>query len=78
MCLQLLAVMVEAVFRAFERHVRERDEKVLVLDDVHLPQMLLEPAGAGAGLGAGLGIEEVVAAFERALEQAACIVAHAG
>ena len=41
-------------------------------------QMLLEAAGGSAGLGRHLGIEEIVATFERALQQAPGKVADAG
>ena len=77
MRLELPSVVQVAVFRLFERHVREFAEEIRVLDNVHHLQVLLEAAGDGAGLRRHLRVEEVVAALERALEQAAAIVAGA-
>ncbi len=75
--LQLLAEVVHAVLVLLERHVGELAEEVRVLDDVHPLQMLLETAGDGAGLGGELGVEEIEAALERALHEAASVMAGA-
>ena len=73
------------VLTVFERNVNELAEETVVLNDLHvldgvkmlLLEMLLETAGDGAGLGCHLCVEEVEAAFERALEKAAAVVTYA-
>jgi len=60
--------MLDAVLVSLERHVGERHEEVRILDDVHVAKVLLEAAGNRAGLGAEISVQEVVAAFERTLE----------
>ena len=77
MRLKLLGVVVDAVLVLLERNVREADEEIGVLDHFHVAQMLLETARNGAGFRCHLRIEEVEAAFERALEQAAAVMAGA-
>ena len=73
--LQLAFVVLNAVLVSLERHVGERHEEVRILDDVHVAKMLLETAGDRAGLSAEISIQEVVAAFECALEEAAAVMA---
>ena len=73
--LQLGLEMIDSVGSLLEGNVGEVHKEVGVLNDVHVAQMLLEPAGNGAGLSGHLCIEEVVAAFQSTLEEAAAIVA---
>ena len=79
MGLQLALIVVDGVLCLFEGHVHEGALEALFLDHVlHPLQMLLEPAGDGARLGGQLGVQEVEAALQRPLQQAAAIVAGAG
>ena len=73
--LQLVLIVNNAVLVLLERHIGERHEEVRILDDVHVAEVLLETAGDRAGLGAELSVQEVVAAFECALEEAAAVMA---
>ena len=73
--LQLVLVVNNAVLVLLERHIGECHEEVRILDDVHVAEVLLETAGDRAGLGAELSVQEVVAAFECALEEAAAVMA---
>jgi hypothetical protein len=73
--LKLAFIVLNAVLISLERHVGERHEEVRILDDVHVVKVLLETAGDRAGLGAEISIQEVVAAFECALEEAAAVMA---
>ena len=75
---ELLTVMLVVVLRPLEGHVDKFAEEVVVLDDVHPLQMLLETAGDGAGLRGHLGVQEVEAALQSAFKQAASIVADTG
>ena len=82
---ELVAVVLVGNLVVLEGDVGEGAEKVVVVDDAHvlhrvemlLLQMLLETAGRRARLRRHLGVEEVEAAFQRALHQTARIVAHA-
>ena len=74
---QLLFIVLYAVCGLFEGYVGEFAEEIRVLDDVHHLQVLLKAAGDGAGFGGHLGVEEVVATLERALKEAAPVVAGA-
>ena len=79
MGLQLPLIVVDAVDGLFERNVRKFTLEPLVVDDAGHPlQMLLEPAGHGTCLGGQLGVQEVEAALQRPLQQAAAVVAGAG
>ena len=73
--LKLAFIVLNAVLVSLERHVGERHEEVRILNDVHVAKVLLETAGDRAGLGAEISIQEVVAAFECALEEAAAVMA---
>ena len=75
---ELLPVMLVVVLRSLEGHVDEFAEEVVVLDDVHPLQVLLEAAGDGAGLRGHLGVQEVEAALQSAFKQAASVVADTG
>ena len=78
MRLQLRLIMVDAVLRLLERHVRELALEARVVDDAGHPlQMFLKTAGDGAGLGGELRVEIVEAALQRALQKAAPVVAGA-
>ena len=83
---QLIPEVFIGNFGFLERNVDKLAEEIVIVDDAHilhgiqvlLLQMLLEAAGGGAGLGSHLGIQEVVAALQGALQQAAGIVADTG
>ena len=60
--LDLCLVMVNTVFRLFERDIHELALEALILDDIHTLEVLLKTAGHGAGLGSQLGIQEIEAA----------------
>ena len=80
------AEVVISNFSFFEGNVDKLAEEIVIVDNAHilhgvqvlLLQMLLEAAGGGAGLCGHLGIQEVVAALQGALHQAAGVVADAG
>ena len=76
---ELLFIVVDGILGLFEGHVHEGALEPLVLDHVlHPLQVLLEPAGDGTRLGSQLGVQEIEAALQRPLQQAAAIVAGAG
>lgn len=78
MRLQLRLVVVDAVGGLFEGHVGELALELLVLDDIHPLQMLLEPTGDSTRLRGQLRIQEVEAALQRPLQQAASVVTGTG
>jgi hypothetical protein len=78
MRLQLRLVVVDAVGGLFEGHVGELALELLVLDDVHPLQMLLEPAGDSTRLRGQLRIQKVETALQRPLQQAASVVTGTG
>ena len=76
--LDLCLVMVNTVFRLFERDIHELALEALILDDIHTLEVLLKTAGHGAGLGSQLGIQEIEAALQGTLKKAAAVVTGAG
>ena len=72
--LDLCLVMVNTVFRLFERDIHELALEALILDDIHTLEVLLKTAGHGAGLGSQLGIQEIEAALQGTLKKAAADV----
>lgn len=78
MGLDLCLVMVNTVFRLFERDIHELALEALILDDIHTLEVLLKTAGHGAGLGSQLGIQEIEAALQGTLKKAAAVVTGAG
>ena len=76
--LDLCLIMVNTVFRLFERDIHELALEALILDDIHTLEVLLKTAGHGAGLGSQLGIQEIEAALQGTLKKAAAVVTGAG
>ena len=73
--LKLLDVVADGVFGHLEGHVDERDEERVVLDDADQLEMLQRAVHLRARLGAHDGGEEVVPAFDAALQNGFAVVA---
>ena len=86
MVLELIMVVLIVVLGVLERNIHKLAEELVIINNSHildgvevlLLDVLLEAAGDGAGLGGQLRIEEVEAAFESTLEEAASVVANTG
>ena len=86
MVLELIMVVLIVVLGVLEGNIHKLAEELVIINNSHildgvevlLLDVLLEAAGDGAGLGGQLRIEEVEAAFESTLEEAASVVANTG
>ena len=84
MVLELIMVVLIVVLGVLEGNIHKLAEELVIINNSHifdgvevlLLDVLLEAAGDGAGLGGQLRIEEVEAAFESTLEEAASVVAN--
>ena len=71
--LQLFLIVLQAVLILFERNVSEIAEEVRIVNDVHHLEMLLHTGGGSTGFCCHLCIQEVIAALQCPLQQAAAI-----